>query len=174
MNSKGKTALLITWEGPDSECNGRCKIVAILPPQSGEKGIRSVLRVLYCSEYRHTLCEKLGFIVPTKNDPFFVQTYHHMNPEYCYGLFPKEYLCARKVDGLRCEESNKDCFESTLYWTERERFIIRSNWKEDDPTPDNPADLLKQVRGKRWKSYTYSIRLAIEEQKARRGNLNDP
>jgi hypothetical protein len=174
MKSKSKSAWLITWEGPDSECNGRCKIVAILPPQCGEKGIRSLLRVLYCSEYCHTLCDKLGFSAASRSNPLFQQPYSHINPEFCYGFFPKEYLCARKVDNLRCEESKKDYLEGTLYWTERERFIIRPDRNENDPLPDNPADLLKQVSGKIPESYTYSIRPAIEAEKARRAKHNAP
>ena len=33
MKNKGRSAWLITWEGSESEYNGRCKIVAILPSQ---------------------------------------------------------------------------------------------------------------------------------------------
>ena len=121
MKTKGKNAWLITWEGPESEFNGRCKVVAVLPPQFG-KGIASLLPVLYCAEYNFTLCEKMSFCIPKGKDPFAKQFYRDINPEFLYGHIPKEYLCARKVKNLRCEEGKKDCLESTLFWTELPKY----------------------------------------------------
>jgi len=69
---------------------------------------------------------------------------------------------------LRCGENKRDNYETTLYWTERERFIVNPDLDPSGPMPSNPADLLKQIRGKRKKKYTYSIRLAIEEELARK------
>ncbi len=168
MKTKGKSAWLITWEGPESEGNGRCKVVAVLPPQFGEKGITSMLPFLYCSEYNFTLCEKMGFSISNKKDPFFKQAYRNINPEFWYGHFPKEYLCARKVKNLRCEESKKDCFESTLYWTELPKYIFNPQIDPNGPLPNNLADLTKQVIGERDVAYTYSIRTNIEEKQTRR------
>jgi len=47
-------------EGPESEYNGRCKVVAVLPPlRFGNRRIKAVLQVLHCSEYNYTLDEKM-------------------------------------------------------------------------------------------------------------------
>jgi hypothetical protein len=164
MRSNGKTAWLITWEGPDSEYNGRCKIVAILAPQMGRKSIISLLPILYYSEYNFGLDEKMGFCVPKKGDTFFREAYRDINLEFWYGHYLHEYLCARKVKGLRVEENQTDICKSTLYWTELPKYVLKS----DDPLPTNPATLLKEVQGARKRSYTYSIRPRIEDRERRR------
>ena len=168
MKPKGRTAWLITWEGPEAEYIERCKVVAVLPPQLGEKTIVSLLPSLYRSETNYTLCEKMSFCVPTKKDPLLKQYYRDINPEFMYGVPPKEYLCARKIKNLRCEESNKDTFESTLYWTELPKFIPNPNIDYDGPMPVDLADLTKQVVGEKDAQYTYSIWPSIEEYKRRR------
>jgi hypothetical protein len=168
MKSKGRTAWLVTWEGPDIEFIGRCKVVAILPPQLGEKSIATLLPVLFRSESNYTLCEKMDSCIPMKKDPMLRQYYRDINPELEYGLPPKEYLCARKVKNLRCEENRSDDFESILYWTELPKFIPNPKLDPDSPLPDNPADWTKQVIGERDAQYTYSIRPSIEEHKRRR------
>jgi hypothetical protein len=167
MKAKGKSAWLITWEGSESEFNGRCKVVAVLPPRLGEKNIISLLPALFCSEYNFTLCEKMSFCIPNKKDPFFKQPYRDINPEFLYGHPPKAHLCARKVKNLRCEESNKDCFESTLYWTELPKFRPNPDFDPNGPMPANLADLTKQVHGEIEVEYTYSNRSNIEEEKRR-------
>jgi len=166
--TKGKIAWLITWEGSEAQDNGRCKIVAILPPQVSEKSIKAILRVLYCSEANLTLCDKMGFITPNRKDPFFREGYRNINPEFWYGHYFKEYLCARKVKQLRCEESNRDFLESTLYWREYSKYIFNPDIDPNAPTSANPSDLLKKVMGERDVSYTFSIRPQIEEEKERR------
>ena len=167
MKTKGKTAWLVTWEGPEAEYIGRCKVVAVLPPQFGERFVKSLLPFLYCSEYNYTLDEKLSFCIPQKKDPLFRQYYRDINPELLYGLPPKMYLCARKVRNLRCEESKRDDFENTLYWTELPKFIPNPNFDNDGPMPENLTDLTKQVLGEREAQYTYSIRSNVEEEKRR-------
>jgi len=164
MKNKCKTAWLITWEGPESEHNGKCKVVAVLPPQFGERSITSMLPFFYCSEYNFTLCEKMGFSTPNRKDPFFKIAYRDINPEFWYGHFPQEYLCARKVKTLRCEESEKDCHEATLYWTELAKYLP----KQVDPAaslPDNPSDWLNKVRDEIDVAYTYLTRVTIAEEK---------
>lgn len=168
MKNRGKIAWLITWDGSESEFNGRCKVVAVLPPRMGDKNIISLLPTLFCSEYNFTLCDKMGFCIPNKKDPFFKQPYRQKNPEFLYGHPPKEYLCARKVKNLRCEESKKDYFESTLYWTELPKFISNPDFDPNGPMPENLADLTKQVHGEIEAQYTYSIRSNIEAEKKRR------
>jgi hypothetical protein len=167
VKTKGKTAWLVTWEGPEAEYIGRCKVVAVLPPQLGEKSVKLLLPFLYCSEHNYTLCEKMSFCVPTKKDPLFRQYYRDVNPELLYGLPPKIYLCARKVKGLLCEESKKDCLESTLYWMELPKFIPNPKFDPNGPMPENLADLTKQCVGEREAQYIYSIRPRIEEEKRR-------
>ena len=68
MKPKGKSAWLVTWEGPEAASPPRCKIVSILQPQMGEQTIKLLLRVLYCSEYPFTLGEKLSFGTGHKKD----------------------------------------------------------------------------------------------------------
>ena len=110
----------------------------------------------------------MSFCVPTTKDPLFRQYYRDVNSELLYGLPPKIYLCARKVKGLHCEESKKDCLESTLYWTELPKFIPNPKFDPNGPMPENLADLTKQVVGEREAQYVYSIRPHIEEEKRRR------
>lgn len=168
MKTKGKHAWLITWEGPDSEYNGRCKVVAVLPPQHGERSIVSLLTVLHCSEYNFTLCEKMGFCSPNRTDPFLLKPYRNINLEFWYGHIPNEFLSARKIKNLRCEESKTDCFETTLYWTELPKFIPNPKYGPEGPPVGKRHDALKEVSGHREEHYTYSIRPAIEEKKARK------
>jgi len=172
MKTKGKIAWFITWEGPESESNGRCKVVAVLPPQLG-KSIASLLPVLYCAEYNFTLCEKMSFCIPKKKDPFAKQFYRDINPEFLYGHIPKEYLSARKVKNLRCEEGKKDCFESTLFWTELPKYIPNPKCGPEGPMLENMDDALKEVIGDREVQYTYSIRPRIDEEKKRRAKYKE-
>src|ERR1035441_1840798 len=138
MKSKGRTAWLITWEGPESVHTGRCKVVAVLPPQFGETGITAMLPFLYCAGYNHTLCEKMGFSTPSRKDDRLLRiAYRDIHPEFWYGVYPKEYLCARKVKNLRCEESKIDCFENTLHWTELAKYIPNPQIDFGGPLPDN-------------------------------------
>ena len=170
MKSKGKIAWLITWEGPESEHNGRCKVVVVLRPQLNESSIASLLAILFSSEYNYTLCEKMGFIASTGKDPYFKEAYRDVNPEFYYGHFPKHYLRARKVKNLRCEESKTDCLESTLCWTELPKFIPNPAWDPNGPMPANLADLSKEVIGEREVHYTNSIRSSVEEGEKRRAS----
>jgi hypothetical protein len=169
VKTQGKIAWLVTWEGPESEYNGRCKVVAILPPaRFQEKTIKSMLQVLHCSEYGYTLCEKMGFSKTNRDDSFFKVAYRNINPEFWYGHIPKQYLCARKVENLRCEESKKDCLANTLFWTELPKYISNPKYGPEGPMLENMDDALKEVIGKREAQYTYSIRPNIEEENKRR------
>jgi len=168
MKPKGKIAWLITWEGPESEDNGRCKVVTILRPQFGRSGITSLLPILFSSEYNYTLCEKTGFDGSIDKDPFFREAYRDINLELWYGHFPKDYLCARQVKNLWCEESKGDCLESTLYWTELPKFIPNPKYGLAG-SPGTP-DALKEVVGEREAQYTYSIRSVVEQEKRRRAS----
>jgi hypothetical protein len=161
MKSKGRTAWLITWEGTESDRNGKCKVAAILPANYREETIILSLRVLFHSESVLTLCEKMVPIASIHKDPYFKIAYRDINPEYCYGHLGKRHLTARKVENLRCEESKTDSFATTLYWTERERFIQDPDWNPNGPMPVNPADSIKQVRCRRDEHYTYSIRTSV-------------
>jgi hypothetical protein len=166
MKSKGKMAWLITWEGPEAEDNGRCKVVTILRPQFGRRGVAHLLPILFSSECNYTLCEKTGFGGSVFRDSCFRETYRDINPELWYGHFPKDYLCARQVKNLRCEKSKRDYDESTLYWTELPKFIPNPKYGPEG-SPFAP-DRIKEVIGERDLQYTYSIRPAIELEKARR------
>src|SRR5579863_10612426 len=168
MRTKGKRAWLITWEGDEAEDHGRCKVVTILRPQFGKAGIPSLLRILFSSEYNYTLCEKTDFGSPIHKDPFFLKPYRDTNPEFCYGYFGRNYLCARQVKHLRCEESKTDCLESTLFWTELAKFIPNPKYGPTGPPLEEMNNALREVVGEREAQYTYSIRLAVELAKARR------
>src|SRR6058998_3708937 len=113
MKSKGRTAWLITWDGSESEHNGRCKVVSILPASYGDETIFLLLRMLYHSESTLTLCEKMVPIASIHKDPYFKVGHRDINPEYYYGLLWKHYLIARKVENLRCEENENDDYETT-------------------------------------------------------------
>jgi hypothetical protein len=141
-----------------------------LLPQRGGANIASLLPVLFASEFNYTLCEKMGFIASSGKDPYFKEAYRDINPEFWYGQFPKIYLRARQVKLLRCEESKKDCFESTLYWTELPKFIPNPKYGPEGPPPENFHDALKEVIGEEEAQYTYSIRASVEEEKRRRAD----
>jgi len=145
MKSKGRKAWLITWEGTEAEYYGRCKVVAILPPQYGEGMIYTLLRVLYHSEATLMLGEKIMTNIPGKA-PFFVQQYKDINPELNYGHFGKDYLCARQVENLRAETSPKDDLEDTLYWTELPKYIPNPDFDNNGPMPADLSVLVKEVR----------------------------
>jgi len=148
--SKGKRAWLITWEGDHAEYNGRCKIVAVLPPQCQSKSIKLVLPVLYCSEYPHTLEAKLLYCIPQK-DPWLIERYKNLEITYAH---EPEFLMARKVKNLRCEENKQDDNEVTMFWTE---FPRCSN---DD----------KEIRAEEDRQYTWSIGPALEAKRKRRAS----
>ncbi len=167
MKHKGRKAWLITWEGTEAEYNGRCKVVAVLPPQLGEGTIFFLIRVLYHSEANLTLGEKILSNSQGK-DPFFVQQYKHINPEMNYGHFGKDYLRARKVKNLRAEESKRNMAEETLHWTELPKFISNPDFDNNGPMPADLSVLTKEVRPEEDFSYTYSIRPALDEFKRRR------
>jgi hypothetical protein len=162
MKSKGKTAWLITWEGTEAEFNGRCKVVAVLPSQYGDGTIAMLLRVLYHSEANLTLGEKIISNSHGK-DPFFVQQYRDIYPEMNYGHFGKDYVRARKVKNLRAEGNKRDMDEETLYWTELPKFLPNPDFDNNGPMPADLSVLVKEVRGERDVSYTYSIRPALDE-----------
>lgn len=167
MKTKGKSAWLITWEGTEADSLGKCRVVAILPPLLGEQNIELLLRTLFCSEYPLTLGEKLCFGTARKKEMprYFKQLYRDINPAFSYGHFSKCYLYARQVKQLRCEESKKDYFESTLYWTELPKYIPNPDFDPNGPMPENLTDLIKQVRGEMEVEYRYSIRPNIEVEK---------
>jgi hypothetical protein len=168
VNAKGKIAWLITWEGSESEHYGRCKVVTILRPQFGTKGIATLPPVLFSSEYNFTLCEKMGIATLNGREFFLKEAYRDVNPELWYGLIPKIYLRARRVKNLRCQENKKDCFENTLYWTELPKFIPNPQYGPEGPPLETSCDALKQVADEKEAQYTYSIRPSIESEKARR------
>ena len=166
MKPKGKKAWLITWEGSESEYSGRCKIVAVLRPQVGQRWVEDLLPILYSSESNYSLNDKIEFGPIASKSPFFRKAYADINVELWYGEFPKYFLCARQVADLRCEPSKTDCFENTIYWTELPRYRFKAQRTQTEV--DSPLDGLEQTLGEREFSYTYSNRRAIDEQMDRR------
>ncbi len=160
MKSKGITAWLITWEGDVAKTNGRPKAVSVLSPKLGQNNIEFVLRVLFCSEYRLTLCEKVCFGTANRKEMprYFIVAYSEVNPAFYYGHFPHEYLYARQVKNLQCSENPKNDFECTMTWTELEKFVRNPDFDPNGPLPDDPSKITKMVRGERQESYTYSSR----------------
>lgn len=158
MTNKGKSVWLITWEGPDADSFGRCKVVAILPPQIGEQNIALLLRTLFCSEYPLTLCGKLFFGTARKKDirRFFKQLYWDINPAFSYGHFASDYLYARRVKQLRCEESKENDNKGTLYWTELPKYVSVAR-DPCAPLSDDLSNLTKMVVGEEPQSYTYTM-----------------
>jgi hypothetical protein len=149
--TKERTAWLITWEStpPDRlKAVDRCKIVAILSPVLGKKTIKTLLQILYCSESRLTLREKLyrGLAKRKEAEDLFREEYaNESNPMYFYGENP--FLLARKVAGLKCEECRDDKLKNTLFWTELTKF------KYDEITRKQRVAVPE-----RQEKYTYSPR----------------
>ena len=171
MTNKGQSAWLITWEGSNAERLGRCKVVAILPPQLGEQNIELLLRTLFCSEYRLTLCEKLFFGTARRNDmpKLFTILHRDVHPAFSYGHCPSDYLYARQVKDLRCEESKENVFTCTLYWTELPKYVPVA-LDPSAPLPDDPSKITKMVAGEKRRSYTYSSSDSSSAQKKRVAN----
>jgi hypothetical protein len=157
MAKNGKSAWLITWEGPDANRLGRCKIVAILSSHLGEQNITLLLRALFCSEYPLTLCEKLSFGTARAGDmPDFLLTLHRdINQAFAYGHFPKDYLYARRVRNLRCEASKENVWKSTLHWVELPKYTPVP-LDASSSLPDDISQLTKMVTNERHQSYTYT------------------
>lgn len=170
MKSKGRTAWLITWEGPEFEDMGRCKVVIILHHQHRGYSIAALMAVLYQAEYPHTLDEKLDYISKGGRGNFFREAYRDINPEYYHGVFPKIYLRARQVKNLRCEVSPKSVFESTLYWTELPKFIPNPKYGAEGPPMEKWDDACKQVTEEKECSYTYSTRPSVDGELKRGAN----
>jgi len=108
------------------------------------------LPVLYCSEYIHTLDAKASYCVPVK-DPWLVERYQNL--EITYGHEP-EFLMARRVKNLHCEENKQDDYETTMYWTELAR----------------KSDAHNEIRPEQDRKYTYSVRPALEAKRKRRAS----
>jgi len=162
--SKGIKAWLITWEGDDAASNGRCKVVSILPYRTPDKQIKFILPILFCSEYNLILPGKMALTAKPENWPGrFVDSYDYVKPKYLYGEYRHEYLFARVVEDLRCEETTADSRECTLTWTEPARYI---------PVPgectasDDPArivnvgfNVFKRIEDETQQSYTYRAKM---------------
>ncbi len=167
MKPKGKKAWLITWEGEHSEFNGRCKIVSILRPQIISETIKRILPILFSSDYNLTLGEKMSLLSSKGKDPWFREEYSTGNVQLGYGASSYEYLRARQVKNLRCMDNKKDSSEATLFWTELHKFILNTDYGLEGP-PIGEGPRLKQVCGEKDCSYTYSIRLGIDNAIARK------
>jgi hypothetical protein len=149
MSTKGRSAWLITWEGDDAKNLGRPKVVAVLSSQLGEANIALILRVLFCSEYPFTLCEKVGMGTARRRDMpnLLIKAHRDMNPGFYYGYFAHSYLYARRVKNLRCEESKKSAFECTLSWVEWPKYRY-----------DEATGKTKVILAERQDCYTYSTK----------------
>ena len=173
MKSKGRKAWLITWEGDHSKGFGKCKIVAILSPSVGERNIKFLLPSLYGVECPYTLCEKMWFGIEPTGIRYLRQNYCDINSEFVYGDFHL-YLCARKVKDIRCVESTKDDFESTLFWTELPKYILKVNLDRLGIEPEKYEDRIKMVIGEIECQYTYSTHPVIEDEKTWRAETKNP
>lgn len=129
----------------------------MLPSQLGEQNIALLLRTLFCSEYPLTLCEKLFFGTARSDDmpKFFTTLYRDINPAFAYGHFPKDYLYARRVKQLRCEESKDSVWKCTLHWMELPKYDPVP-LDPSAPLPDDLSKLTKMVTGEKPQSYTYT------------------
>jgi hypothetical protein len=157
MGNRGRSAWLITWEGSDTTARERCKVVAVLQPQLGEKSIRLLLHGLFCSEYPLTLCEKL-FFGTAKGDRtlnYFIELHRDINQAFAYGHYPKCYLYARRVKQLRCDESPENAWKCTLRWIELPKFA-HEFLDPAAPFPTELHQLIKMVRDETEETYTYA------------------
>lgn len=135
----------------------------MLPSQLGEQNIALLLRTLFCSEYPLTLCEKLCFGTASADDMarFFTELNRDINPAFAYGYFPKDYLYARRVKELRCEESNESVWACTLHWVELPKYIPAA-LDPSAPLPDDLSKLTKMVADEKPQSYTYTTPHAMD------------
>lgn len=85
----------------------------------------------------------------------FTRLYRDINPAFCYGHFPKDYLYARKVKQLRCEESKESVWKSTLHWLELPKYVPVL-LDPSAPTPDDLSTLTTMIADEKPQSYTYT------------------
>jgi hypothetical protein len=116
---KRRSAWLITWEAVPSyrlKDIGRPRIVSILKPQLSSTTIAKVLPVLFASESRLTLTEKIG-ISFFRQQPDWL---HKGRTGFSCGRNP--YLWARQVRDLYVQSHDDAWDHQTLYWTEMPTF----------------------------------------------------
>jgi hypothetical protein len=163
--AKGIKAWLVTWEGEDAASNGRCKVVSILPYRTPDRQIKFILPILFCSEYNLTLRGKMVLTEgPQDRQNWFVDFYKFPpHPKCLYGEHPHEYLLARMVKDLRCEDNTSNSCECTLHWTELRKYIPvaeGSAAKEDQPRMIKVGfELFTMIEDEMERSYTYLARM---------------
>jgi hypothetical protein len=140
MAKKGRCAWLITWEGITAnrrnEIRKGPRVVAVSSPHLGARAIKLLLKVLFCSEPRLTLHEKLW------------RGLYPIEPKKAYEndwqIGDRPFLYARKVKNLTCEESESDALRHTLVWTELAKYEF-----------DNSTGKRKQIRPAFDDKYSY-------------------
>jgi hypothetical protein len=119
--TRPRKAWLITWESPRQDYMAhlkRPKVVCILDSHLHYRTIRRILPVLYCSEKRLLLSEKI--VYGTCHEVQKRRMMKDHNAEILsYGENP--WLFARKVDNLYVEARK---FIQILRWTELPRYKV--------------------------------------------------
>ena len=151
MANEGRKAWLVTWEGRRWSPSKRPKIVAVLPPRLSQSDVKDILHVLFCSEYYFTGCEKIGYGLLRRKDRRQYLVTSPDSGDVLYGFPPDEYLFARLVKNLRCEEDEENARTCVLNWTELPRF----RWDE--------LYNRTQVRGERKMQYSTNDTDSIEQ-----------
>jgi hypothetical protein len=102
---------------------------------------------------------------PENRPNWFVDFYRYpdTNRKHLYGEYPHEYLLARMVKDLRCEDSKRNSCSSTLHWIELPKYIPEAEGslaKEDPPRIIRLGDeLFKMIEDETDRSYTYLAKM---------------
>lgn len=139
--TRPRKAWLITWESSRKDHMAhlkRPKIVCILDSRLHHRTIRRILPVLYCSENRFLLSEKIAHGTCREVQKRRMRKDH--NAEILsYGENP--WLFARKVDNLYVEARR---FTQVLHWTELPRYKVNPETLEFIETVPRRADSFSQ------------------------------
>jgi hypothetical protein len=159
MANKGKSAWLVTWEGPDAERFGRCKCGRNFCRRGlAKENIALLLRTLFCSEYPLTLCEKTlpRNVSPKRTCQAFSDDFTgNINQAFSNGHFPKDYLYAREVKELRCEVSKESVSKCTLCWIELAKYVPVT-LDPSAPLPARSSKLTKIVESRKSHRATHT------------------
>jgi len=141
-----KQAWLITWEGTESDVPRRCKIAAILSFRLNRGRIGAYLPIVFESHHP----ELLGMLLERRKKRlnYLREVSVHINPAWEYGTF-REYLFARQVRDLQCEERDG---MNVWSWTELPKYEFPPC---DEPGTGPLKDSLKMIRPEMPETYTW-------------------
>jgi hypothetical protein len=130
---KKRNAWLITWESSrDDYLRDRPRVVAILKPQISSETIKTILPVLFTSEYQLTFSEKISYSFSRRGPNWLRREDGAIS---CGG---NPWLRARAVYDLYVQTYGNTYYRQTLHWTEP-RYSI-------DPKTNRPVEVFPAQR----------------------------